>query len=113
MSDVTHLGDQMDEIDDELNAFAERIARPLRAPERLESTFDARVMSAIHADLETRSKGRSWWLRPRTVEISPLVGLALAAGVAGIMFFGGAMLRQLGTPQPPVAATVVDSASMV
>jgi hypothetical protein len=106
MNDMTFSDGRIDEMDDELNAFAERIARPLRVPERLESTFDERVMSAVHADVRLRAQteNRSWWLRTRTLEISPLAGLAMAAGIAGMMFFGGAMLRRVDAPERQIAA---------
>jgi hypothetical protein len=72
----------------ESDELIERVARTLRgdvvgfAPH-----FDARVMQRVRA--ESRAvPGRGvwrWMTRPRTVSVSPLGGLALAAGLAGIV----------------------------
>ena len=69
--------------------FVERVSAPLRAQETLDSTFEARLMSAIEADT-TAARGDTprrigWWKRPRTISISPLVGLALAAGIVALL----------------------------
>ena len=77
--------------------FAERIAQPLRAPETLGASFDARVMSAVEAEA-TRAEGRvrtrrsytGFWLKPRRIEMSPLAMLAMAAGFAGVVALGDA-----------------------
>ena len=73
------LGDDAD--------FAARAAAPLRAAETLDATFESRLATAIRRDLQLRGGGasssqgwRQWWLRQRTVSISPLVGFAIAAG---------------------------------
>jgi hypothetical protein len=66
-----------------------RVADALRRPAPLRPDFDARVMAAVR-----RAPGapaaRAWaWLRePRTVSLSPLGGLAMAAGLAGLVFVG-------------------------
>jgi hypothetical protein len=78
-----------------------RIVAPLKAAEHLDETFDARVMSAVHAEVlgrldaahaarlqETRSH-RLWLLRPRSFQISPIAGIALAASVAAVFFLAG------------------------
>lgn len=95
-------GDESGGVDAEVIA---RIAGPLKAAEQLDETFDARVMSAVHAEVLGRldaahaarlGKSRSdrWsWLRPRTLQISPIAGLAFAASVAAIFFLGGTALR--------------------
>ena len=82
-----------------------RIAGPLKAAERLDETFDARVMSAVHAEIlgrvdaahaarlrEGEERG-GWWLRRRKFQISPIAGLALAASFAGIFFLSGTALQ--------------------
>jgi hypothetical protein len=82
-----------------------RIAVPLKAPERLDETFDARVMSAVHAEvlgrldaahtarLDERGTHRAWWLRRRTLQVSPISGVALAASVAAVFFLAGNALQ--------------------
>jgi hypothetical protein len=81
-------------------AFAKRIAEPLQAAERLDVTFEARVMSAIHAETRAGSfTPRSWWLRPMTIRVSPVAGLAAAAALAGIVLLGALVTR----PQGPFA----------
>ena len=81
------LGDDAD--------FAAHTAAPLRAAETLDATFESRLATAIRRDLQLRGGGasssqgwRQWWLRQRTVSISPLVGFAIAAGLAAIIVAG-------------------------
>lgn len=76
--------------------IAPRLVQSLRAAERVDSTFTARVMSAVHAESRRWEDARStrptstgnWWLRPRTLHMSPLGGLAIAAGLAALVSFG-------------------------
>jgi hypothetical protein len=75
--------------------FARRIAEPLREPEAVEPAFEARLLSAVRAAAErgeapwvrTRGRRRSlgWLVTPRRVALSPLAGLALAAGFAALV----------------------------
>lgn len=66
--------------------FANRIAAPLRAPERPGPGFEARVMELILWETRKHPPARRpWWRRPRVVRISPLGGLAMAAGFAGLV----------------------------
>lgn len=90
---------------DEHAAFADGVARPLRTAERLAPDFEERLMAAVRAvgsadaDPNRRTgfrtptaapatSGLGWWRRPRTVRVSPLLGLALAAGFAGVICLG-------------------------
>jgi hypothetical protein len=83
---------QADDDDREPDAFAERIGDAMRAPERLDLTFEARVMSAVHAEARaghaprTRRPGpfTEYWLSPRIVRVSRLRSLALGVVVAGL-----------------------------
>jgi len=77
--------------DDTLTDVAARVAASLKAAVRLDPAFDARVMAQVAALPTHRpagALGRAWnWLRrPRTFAVSPLAGLAAAAGVAAIVF---------------------------
>ncbi len=72
-------------------AFLERVAGPLRSPEFLDPTFEDRLMekirregSLVHAGSPAGRSG-SWWRTDRVVRISPLKGLAIAAGLAGVI----------------------------
>jgi hypothetical protein len=70
--------------------FARRIAEPLRAAERAEPGFEARVASVVRAAVDrgeapwarSRRGPFGWLVSPRRMEVSPLAGLALAAGFA-------------------------------
>jgi len=113
-------------------AFAARIAGPLRCAEHLAPDFELRLFAAVSA-AEPRVKGAaraptpvlaahtpgirvserqpSWWQRPHTVRVSPVVGLAMAAGFAGLVSL--ATLQAVDRPAAkaqtahrPLAATV-------
>jgi len=76
--------------DDE--AFAERIAAPLRVPEHAHRSFEKRVMDRVRAEGASIYPGQgtskqSWWRTKRVVRLSPLAGLALAAGITGVVAF--------------------------
>jgi hypothetical protein len=70
--------------------MAERVAAPLRAPERLSAGFEDRLLGRIRAEaLEQaqpkKERPRSWWTTPRPVARAPIVSFALAAGFAVIV----------------------------
>jgi hypothetical protein len=74
--------------------FAERIASRLRSPEHAHPSFEKRLMEKVRAEgsaLYTQSAmaARPWWRTEREFRISPLAGLALAAGIAGIIAVSG------------------------
>jgi hypothetical protein len=78
--------------------FAERIAEPLRGDERADATFEARVVSAVHAAARERarnaaSEGRGWWLRPHSISLTPVASLALAAGFAALVLLSASAFR--------------------
>jgi hypothetical protein len=66
-----------------------RVADALRRPAPLAPGFDVRVMAAVRR-APPAVPVRVWaWLRePRTLAVSPLAGLAMAAGVAGLLLVG-------------------------
>ena len=79
-----------------------RVADELRRPAPLTPDFDARVMEAVRRAPPSLSL-RSWtWLRePRTIALSPLAGLAMAAGLAGILIVGaGSLEPRAGSREP-------------
>jgi hypothetical protein len=104
----------MTDMDDK---FAERISKPLRAPERVDSTFEARAMSAVFAAMragEGPSLGnrRNWWLRPRTFRLTPVASLALAAGFAALLV-GASLIGTRATPTAQTAAAPADTVHVV
>jgi len=82
-----------------------RVAAELRRPVPLRPDFDARVMAAVRRASPSLPV-RAWtWLRePRVVAVSPLGGLAMAAGLAGIVVVG-ALGRQPSAESGGAAAT--------
>jgi hypothetical protein len=76
-------------VRDENDLILRRIARALRDPVRLGSSFDARVMGAIRA--MPRHARTSLWSRlttPRTVTATPLPWGVLAASILLIAMYG-------------------------
>ena len=94
------------EREDELIA---RIARQLRQPVQIDAAVDRRVMTQVDALPRHEPAGPvgavvRWLIRPRTLRVSPLGGLALAAGVAGLAFFAAPRIRQAETPAAALPA---------
>lgn len=75
--------------------------------------FDARVMQ--HVREESRQMARPgvwrWMIRARTIQVSPLAGLALAAGLAGVVALA-ARDETVGTPTEAPARPVMQAASV-
>ena len=73
----------------EIDPFIEEIAGELRRPVRFDSTFESRVMAALDPSVVPlpmkRKASTPWLLRPRTFYVSPLAGLAVAAGLVAII----------------------------
>lgn len=95
----------MPEHEDELIS---RIAEQLRVVAPLDEAFDARVMADI-ATLPRTEPGRlaaaaQWLRRPRTLRISPLAGLALAAALGAILLWRGAGDAGVAPAAEPAAA---------
>ena len=76
-----------DEFPSETSAFAERVAGHLRRPERLDPSFDDRLMRRVEIEAPSfyasnRPTTARWWKTERVVRLSPLGALALAAGIS-------------------------------
>jgi hypothetical protein len=76
-------------------ALAEQIAARLRGSEHVHPSFEKRLMDKVHAEgpalyplARTRS-GESWWRTRREFRLSPLAGIALAAGISAIIALSG------------------------
>ena len=71
--------------------FAERIAQSLRTPERASDAFEDSLIEAIRrgkrlrtiVPRRTRPLSPAWWSAPM-VRLSPLMSVALAAGIAAV-----------------------------
>lgn len=98
----------MSELDDPLVA---RVAAELRRPVMFAPDFDARIMAVVRAEPRPGSLAQVWAAlgRPRPVMISPLGGLAMAAGISALVL--GAAIAAGNRPQAPTAAAPAALAS--
>lgn len=90
------------------DVLIEQIARDLRAEVRVDPAFDAQVMSRVRAGgmpLRRRAALR-WMLRPRTLTLSPLGALAVAAGFAGVVVTSTLTMRRALVASPTSAHRV-------
>ena len=102
----------------ETDELIDRVAMSLRREHYvLSPDFDERVMREVRVasrDVERRGLWR-WMLQPRSVSVSPLGALALAAGLAGVVALAA---RQDGVPtdgmveRAPVAVAPVAAQQM-
>jgi hypothetical protein len=74
--------------------FIEQIAARLRVSEHTHPTFEKRLMEKVHAEGPVLyparlSSARRWWRTEQVFRVAPLTGLALAAGIAGIIAISG------------------------
>lgn len=74
-------------MSDPLDEPVARALAELRRPLPLDASIDARIMAAVAAEPVPRARPAglralwAWLARPRTLRLSPLAGLAAAAGV--------------------------------
>jgi hypothetical protein len=90
--------------------FAERIAARLRAPEHVHPSFEKRLMEKVRAEgsalyPQSVNPSRPWWRTEREFRIAPLTGLALAAGIAGIIAVSGILIGSHISRVPPITAS--------
>jgi hypothetical protein len=95
--------------------FAERIAARLRVPEQVHPSFEKRLMEKVHAEgailYPTRvSSARQWWRTERVFRVAPLTGLALAAGIAGIIAVSGIAIGSRISAHSPVDTRAASTA---
>jgi hypothetical protein len=101
-------------LDDEV--FAERVAAPLRSLEYAHPSFEKRVMDRVRMEGPALypmpgSSPASWWWTKRVFEMSPMKGLAVAAGVTAIVGLSGLALgTRLGRRSNDVAQVVAPAA---
>jgi Carbohydrate-binding module 48 (Isoamylase N-terminal domain) len=89
-----------------------RIVETLKEPVHLDRSLNDRVMSAIEnlpspEEAPVRSSVFSWLLRPRTVQLSPMTGLAWALGVAALAVFGARVTMSGGAAPVPTSESGV------
>lgn len=94
----------------ERDDIIERVVKTLKEPVRIDPSFDARVMSQI-AELPVPGTSTfgiralyQWLRRTRTITLSPLGGLAMAAGIAALALAGNMVFRS-GAPAGPEQIT--------
>ena len=107
------MTDRRDRFPDD-DAFAERVARPLRTSEHASGSFEDSLIAAIRADAplprlvprRTRPLSPAWW-SARTIHLTPIAGLAMAAGIAALAAVVGraTVERPIGPPNPAIVAT--------
>lgn len=93
----------------ERDEFIDAIAAELREPVRLGADFDARVMAALEASViplhgARELPARSWLLRPRTLRVSPLAGLAAAAALLAAVSLGAYRVATRSAPEQVATA---------
>ena len=75
--------------DQEFDPIIDEIADELKRPVRFDSSFESRVMAALGPSTASLQQGRTsstpWLLRPRIFYVSPLAGLAIAAGLVALI----------------------------
>jgi hypothetical protein len=98
---------------DEQDELISQVADELRAPVALDPAFDARVMAAVRRAAPGRWRlALRWWTEPRPLRVSPLVGLACAAALAGVVVIGTRAVQPRsapGTVPVPAAALVAST----
>ena len=98
-------------------ALAARVATTLRADAAAPADFDVTVMRAIRAEASVSpvhaETGRPWWTRKRPIALSPLGGLALAAGFAGIVALGTLAAVRESVPGGAPAVAAAEAAARV
>ncbi len=91
----------------ENDELIERVVDALKEPVRLDPALDRRVMAEVAAAAPPRATvgaarlSLAWLRRTRTVRVSPLGGLALAAGIAALVLIARTWIG-VGEP-PPVS----------
>ena len=93
MGDAQEMDDERDDV------LIARAAASLREPVAMSAGFDARVMSQVRGQLNTRP----WLLRARTLRVSPIAGLAAAAAISAVTLL---VPRVTTLIVPPVVSTV-------
>jgi hypothetical protein len=95
----------------EHNERLERAIALLREPVALDAEVDRRIMSAVRDAPAPKRwtrpvwRGAQWLVRPRTVRVRPLAGLALAAAAAVVWITASGPTGRPAAPAGSVAST--------
>jgi hypothetical protein len=89
--------------------FVEQVAAPLRRPEHVHPSFEKRLMEKVVAEGSTLYPKRSpvvasWWRTERVFRLSPLTGLALAAGITAVIAVSGVAVGAWISARPQATA---------
>lgn len=99
----------------ETDDVIERVTMSLRRQQvTLAGDFDARVMNEVRAASREAARGGvlRWMIRPRTVSVSPLGALALAAGLSGIVALAARRDAMPGDVVPPGVTAEAPAAAL-
>lgn len=101
--------DSRSEMDDA--AFLERVAQSLRAPEHAHPSFERRVMEKVRAEgaslYPTTLTHSSWWRTTRTLNMTPLTAIAIAASALIVVAASGIIVgARISANQAPARAAV-------
>jgi hypothetical protein len=118
------MAENYDEKTGEDAAFLEQVAAPLRAVEYAHPSFEKRLMERVQIEGPTlypvrRLSHASWWREQRVLRISPLTGLAMAAGITTIIALSGIALGSRISARSPASTRTAqtnarsDTAQMV
>lgn len=112
------MSDRLDESD----PIIDRASRVLRASERFDDDFEESLIAAIRADRPLRPVASrrpspwtpAWWAASGGLRLSPIAGLALAAGIAAIAILGTLGVTNRATERPATtAASIHDTVTFV
>lgn len=97
--------------DDTMDDLIARVVEELRRPVAVSPEFDARLMAQLYSAPHSRLGGVApiwtWLRRPRTLRLSPLGALGLAAAAALVVVLARALAVALGASSQTVARTPV------
>jgi len=99
---MTDGNEMHEELEGALNDFAINAAAPLRAPVYITEGFQSRTMAALRRDSPLARL-----MTPRAIRISPLAGLAMAAGLIVAAALGSAAVTRHISAPVASAATVI------
>jgi hypothetical protein len=91
------MAENYDKTQAEDAAFLEQVAAPLRLAEHAHPSFEKRLMEKVRIEGPALYPVRawsnpSWWSTQRVFRLSPLTGLAMAAGISAIIALSGIAL---------------------
>jgi len=94
-------------VSDHDDLMIARIARELKQPERVDPSFDARVMAQLRADRPPRMSPWQWLVRPRSIRLSPLGGFGFAGALAATVLLAVSIRGE--SPAAPPGGQVAES----